>query len=216
MNLRTLAVLSVLLCAAAGAHAQRPPPPGQASFTLVNRTPTVIRELFATPAGLGNWGQNRLDGRNGNPTSLAPGATYAVRRRADAQCIFDLRVVFADGKSEERKGVNVCATEQVTIGTAAAPAGLDTATGKPADDPSFRLFNRAAVPLTEVYATPAGLGNWGQNRLSKEPLPPDNKRLFALPRDGNCIYDLKVVFADKRSKEQKRVNLCRVAELPVP
>ena len=78
------------------------------------------------------------------------------------------------------------------------------------------ISNRAAVPLTEVYATPAGLGNWGQNRLSKEPLPPDNKRLFALPRDGNCIYDLKVVFADKRAKEQKRANLCRVAELPVP
>jgi hypothetical protein len=218
MNLRTLAVLSAMLLAVAGAApAQRPPPSGQsASFTLVNRTPTVIRELFATPAGLGNWGQNRLDGRNGNPTSLAPGASYAVRRRTDTMCIFDLRVVFADGKSEERKGVNVCATEEVTIGNATAPAAVDTATGKPADDPSFRLFNRAAVPVTEVYATPTGLGNWGQNRLGATPLPPDNTHLFVLPRDGNCIYDLKVVFADKRAKEQKRKNLCRVAELPVP
>src|SRR5580704_1613138 len=99
MNLRTLAVLSVLLCVGGAAHAQRPPPPGQASFTLVNRTTTAIKELFATPSGLGNWGQNRLDGRNGNPTSLAPGASYAVRRRADNNCIFDLKVVFADGKS---------------------------------------------------------------------------------------------------------------------
>jgi hypothetical protein len=214
MNLRCLAVLAILLPAVA-AHAQRPPPAGQTtSFTLVNRTTSVIHELFATPSGLGNWGQNRLDGRNGNPASIAPGGSYAVRRRADNVCNFDLRVVFADGKSEERKGVNVCATEQVTIGTAAA--GLDAATGKPADDPSFRLFNRAAVPVTEVFATPAGLGNWGQNRLADAPLPPDNTHLFALPRDGNCIYDLKVVFADKRAKEQKRVNLCRVAELPVP
>jgi len=216
MTPRTLAALSAILLAIAGtAHAQRPPPPGQTtSFTLVNRTPTVIRELFATPAGGTNWGQNRLDGRNGNPGSIPPGGSYAVRRRADNICNFDLRVVFADGKSEERKGVNVCATEEVTIGTAAA--GVDTATGKPADDPSFRLFNRAAVPVTEVYATPAGLGNWGQNRLANEKLAPDNTRLFALPRDGNCIYDLRVVFADKRSMERKRTNLCRIAELPVP
>jgi hypothetical protein len=214
MKPRTLAVLLALLLAGA-ANAQRPPPPGQnTSFTLVNRTTMVIHELFATPSGLGNWGQNRLDGRNGNPTSIAPGGSYAVRHRADSNCNFDLKVVFADGKAEERKGVNVCASEEVTIGTAAA--GLDTATGKPADDPSFRLFNRAAVPVTEVFATPAGLGNWGQNRLGTGTLAPDNVHRFELPRDGNCIYDLKVVFADKRAKEQKRINLCRVAELPVP
>ena len=214
MIVRTLAVLTVLLLAIPGADAQRPPPAGSATFTLANRTTTPIKEIFATPAGLGNWGQNRLDGRNGNPTSLAPGATYAVRRRAAAQCIFDLRVVFADGKAEERKGVNVCAIEEVTIG--AATVATDTATGKAANDPSVRLFNRAAVPVTEFFATPSGLGNWGKNRIGLEVLPPDNKRLFELPRDGNCIYDLRVVFADKRSIERKRANLCRVAELPVP
>jgi S1-C subfamily serine protease len=445
MTPRTLAALSAILLAIAGtAHAQRPPPPGQTgSFTLVNRTTTAVRELFATPAGSANWGQNRLDGRNGNPGSIPPGGSYAVRRRADSACIFDLRVVFADGKSEERKGVNVCATEQVTIGapsptaTPAAQAntserlsstgsgfivapgklltnnhvvdqcdrvvartpqetladarveasdprrdlallsvqgdfgtpltfresppvkrgeavisygfplpgvlssgpslttgnisalagmrdnplqyqisaptqagnsggplfdeqghvvGITVATinalraaavtggaipqnvnfavkgseaiaflaehgvharlassGGPnrrptdigdianpstmlmlcygratvagstqgdvkqgPDDPSFRLFNRAAVPVTELYATPAGLGNWGQNRLGHEPLPPDNTRLLQLPRDGNCIYDLRVLFADKRSMERKRTNLCRIGELPVP
>ena len=217
MTLRSLAAVSAMLLAlAGGATAQRPPPPpGQTpSFSLVNRTTSVIRELFATPSGSANWGQNRLDGRNGNPASLAPGASYTVRRRTDTACNFDLRVVFADGKTEDRKGVNVCAIEEVTIGT--APAGVDAATGKAADDASFRLFNRAAVAVTEVYATPAGLGNWGKNRLDLEPLAPDNRRSFSLPRDGNCIYDMRVVFADKRTMERKRVNLCRVAELPVP
>jgi hypothetical protein len=217
MNLRTLAALLAMLLAIAGtAEAQRPPPAGQtSSFTVVNRTPTAVRELFATPAGNANWGQNRLDGRNGNATGIPPGSSAVVRRRADNTCIFDLRVVFADGKSEERRGVNVCATEEVTIGSAAA-AGGNTAAGKAADDASFRLFNRAAVPVTEVYATPAGLGNWGQNRLGNDKLAPDNARLVQLPHDGNCIYDLRVVFADKRSVERKRTNLCRIAELPVP
>ncbi len=206
-------VLMTALLAAVPAAAQRP---AVSTFSVVNRTTTVVHELFATPSGNTNWGQNRLDGRNGNPSSLAPGARLSVRRRGDDECRFDLRVVFLGGRSEERKGINVCATEEVAIGAAGAPATTDPTTGKAPDDPSFRLFNRAAVPLTEVYATPAGAGNWGQNRLAQGGLPPDKTQMFTLPHDGNCIYDLKVVFADKRSIERKRANLCKVAELPVP
>jgi hypothetical protein len=202
-----------------GAAAPGPPiPPGaqNPSFNLVNRTSQPIRELFVTPAGNANWGQNRLDGRAGNPTSIAANGSFTVRRRADNNCIFDIRVVFADGRSEERKGLNTCALEEVMIGTAAPSHAPNAATGKAADDPSVRLFNRAAVAITEFYAAPAGLGDWGQNRLDKTPLPPDQSRQMVLPRDGNCIYDLRVVFADRKAREKKRTNLCRVAELPVP
>jgi hypothetical protein len=210
MKLFAACIVATLL-AAIPAAAQRGP---GASFAIVNRTQTVVRELYATPSGNANWGQNRLDGRNGNPTSLAPGARMTVRRRGESECNFDLRVVFANGRSEERKGVNVCAMEEVSIGTPSA--ATNAATGKAPDDASFRLFNRAAVPVTEVYATPSGAGNWGQNRLDHDQLAPDHDHMFALPHDGNCIYDLRVVFADKRSMERKRTNLCRVAELPVP
>jgi hypothetical protein len=125
--------------------------------------------------------------------------------------------VFQGGRSEERKGVNVCSVEEVAIGAPGASAtATDAKTGKAADDPSFRLFNRSSAPVTEVYATPAGAGNWGQNRVSGGGLSPDKTQQFALPHDGNCIYDLRVVFSDKRSLERKRTNLCKVAELPVP
>ncbi|HET6196383.1 MAG TPA: hypothetical protein VFE12_11530, partial [Acetobacteraceae bacterium] len=201
------------LLAAVPAVAQRA---GTSTFSVVNRTTTMVRELFATPSGNGNWGQNRLDGRNGNPSSLAPGARVLVRRRGEDECRFDLRVVFQGGRSEERKGVNVCSVEEVAIGTASAATANDAKTGKAADDPSFRLFNRSPVPVTEVYATPAGTGNWGQNRVSGGGVPPDKTQQFALPHDGSCIYDLRVVFGDKRSLERKRTNLCKVAELPVP
>jgi hypothetical protein len=207
-----VALLAAALLAAVPASAQRP---AVATFAVVNRTTTTVHELFATPSGNANWGQNRLDGRNGNPSGLAPGARVSVRRRGEDECRFDLRVVFQGGRSEERKGVNVCAVEEVAIGNASA-AGHDATTGKAGDDPSFRLFNRAAVPVTEVYATPAGAGNWGQNRVSGGGLSPDKTQQFALPHDGNCIYDLRVVFSDKRSLERKRTNLCKVAELPVP
>ena len=89
------------------------PPAGaqNSSFNLVNRSGQQVRELFVTSAGNANWGQNRLDGKAGNPTAIAAGASYAVRRKLDTNCVFDIRAVFADGKAEERKGVNTCAVE---------------------------------------------------------------------------------------------------------
>jgi hypothetical protein len=194
-----------------------PPPVGaqNSSFNLVNRGALAIRELFVTSAGNANWGQNRLDGRNGNPVAIAPGASFAVRRRLDTNCIFDIRVVFADGRSEDRRGVNTCAVEDVSIGAAGA-AGPLPATGKAADDPSIRLFNRSARPIVEFRAVPSGAAGPGDNRLAGNPLPPDASRAIALPRDGNCIFDLRVVYADGRAQERKRTNLCRIADMPVP
>ena len=196
------------------------PPAGaqNSSFNLVNRSTLAVRELFVTSAGNANWGQNRLDGRAGAPTAIAPGASYAVRRRLETNCIFDIRAVFADGKAEERKGVNTCAVEDVAVGAAAVSNVPVAATGKPADDPSFKLFNRAARPITEVRAVPSGGGavTSGENRLGSTPLPPDNSRRITIARDGNCIFDLRVVFADGSAKERRKFNLCKVAELPVP
>jgi hypothetical protein len=97
---------------------------------------------------------------------------------------------------------------------AAAPPPA-TAAGKPADDPSFRLVNRGQQPIAELFATPAGNGNWGKNRLDSGALAPSAAQVFRLPR-GQCVYDLKVVFADRRQMERKGANLCRVTDLPVP
>jgi hypothetical protein len=218
------ACLTILLLGATGALAQtRPaaPPPGaqNSSFNLVNRSQTVIRELFVTASGNANWGQNRLDGKTNGVTSIAPGASFAVRRRLDTNCIFDIRVVFADSRAEERRNVNTCAVEDVAIGATAAPSSApNPATGKPGDDPSFKLFNRAARPITEIYVIPSGGsgGNWGANRLDKDALAPDSSRTIQVARDGNCIFDMRVVFADHKAMERKRTNLCRVAELPIP
>ena len=94
---------------------------------------------------------------------------------------------------------------------AAAPAA---APAKAANDPSFRLLNRADQKLTELYATPSGRANWGRNRL-EAPLAPNAAMQFRLPADGNCLYDLKVVFADGRLRERRNTNLCQMTALPV-
>ena len=98
----------------------------------------------------------------------------------------------------------------------AAPATTTQAGGKPADDPSFRLVNRGQQAVAELFARPAGGGGWGSNRLEQGPLAPAGAQVLRLPRGGECVYDLRVVFADRRALERKGANLCRVTDLPVP
>jgi hypothetical protein len=99
--------------------------------------------------------------------------------------------------------------------SAAPPPAVAGPAGKAADDPSFRLVNRGKQAIAEFFATPSGSGTWGQNRLDAGPVAPQGVRAFTLPR-GACTYDLRVVFADKRTMERKGANLCRVTDLPVP
>ena len=209
-------MLAMMMLSAVPAVAQ--PPGGQnPSFNLVNRGTAAVRELFVTPAGNANWGQNRLDGKNPGTTSVAPGASFAVRRKIDTNCVFDVKVVFADGRVEEKRGINTCAVEDVSVGAAAnAVPVANPATGKATDDPSFKLFNRAARPIIEFYATPSGAGSRGANRLGGDKISPDNSRRIEIARDGNCVFDLRVVFEGGAAKEKKRSNLCRVADLAVP
>ncbi len=199
-TLRILAVSMAVGAAVVGtarAHAENP------SFNLLNHGASPIVELFVTPAGDARWGQNRLH------APIAPGAKFSVRRRVDGNCIFDIRVVFADHRVLDRRSLNTCDTDDVAVSEASA------AFAKRAGDPSFRLVNRAAQPVDQLFATPAGFGNWGQNRLAS-PVPPDAARVVTIaPQPNTCLYDLRVVFADHTARERHRTDLCRVTELPV-
>lgn len=192
-------VLAVGLLTAGAAQAQgtRQNP----SFNLLNRSSATIKELFVTPAGDARWGRNRL------MEPLQPGASFAVRRRIDGNCIFDIRVVYADGRTEDRRGVNSCETEDVAMGGGVAR--------KANNDPSFRLVNRGDQAIVELYATPAGSGRWGQNRLDT-PLPPHTQRAVAIAPQSSCRFDLKVVLADHHAREKHEADLCRITDLPVP
>ncbi|MBV9538407.1 MAG: hypothetical protein JOY70_05695 [Acidisphaera sp.] len=206
--IRSTLVLLALSLAPTLAAAQ----PKNPSFNLVNTADKPIREFFATPAGMENWGQNRLEGK----TVPASGA-IPVRLRADGNCLYDLRVVFADGRAEERRHVDTCRVDDVRVGTPAAAS----------HEASFRLINRGKSPVAEVYATPAGAGKAGDNLLADgATLAPDESRLFRVAQGGSggqggnqaanqCNYDLRVVFANKQSREKKNADLCHTGDLPV-
>lgn len=180
-----------------------------ASFTLVNRSANAVKQLFVTPAGDANWGQNRLAGR-----PIAPGGNFLVKRRPDGNCILDIKAVFADGKTEERKALNTCNIDAVAVGLAAATAVPGAR--KEAADPSIRLVNRGSQDITAFFVAPPGHTDWGANRLSAGPLPAATEKLVHIDGTGSCLFDLRVVFADRTAKEKRGTDLCKITDLPVP
>jgi hypothetical protein len=197
LTLLNVATLCALLPMGAAAQEQNP------SFNLVNKSAKPVRELFVTPAGDANWGQNRLASG-----PVAPGASFAVRRKIDGNCIFDIRAVYADNTREEKRAINTCTTADVVVGGTAA------ASAKAVDDPTFRLTNHLKQPIVELEATPAGQPR-GANLLAAGPLAPDGEQLLHPVRGKGCSFELRVVLADKSSKT-RTLDLCKVTELSIP
>jgi hypothetical protein len=184
------------------AHAQDKNP----SFTLLNKSSQPIRELFVTPAGDANWGQNRL-----TAGPVAPGSSFASRRKIDGNCVFDLRVVYADNTREDRRTVNTCNAEDIAFSGAAKAA--TAAPTKPSEEAGFRLTNHNKQAITELYATPKGEPRGG-NLLEKGALPPDASMALK-PAGKGCNFEINVIFADKTAKN-RTTDLCKVKDITVP
>jgi hypothetical protein len=197
-----MVLIAGLLPLAASAQQQNP------SFNLVNKSTKPVAELYVTPAGDANWGQNRLVSG-----PIAPGESFAVRRRIDGNCIFDVRTVYADKTHEDRKAINTCNTADVVVGaTKASDAVVGAA--KAADDPSFRLTNHLKQPITELKATPKGKP-LAANALGAGALPPDASTMVHPAKGEGCIFELRVVLADA-SVKNRTLDLCKVSELSIP
>ena len=197
---------AVALALAPAAYAQQS---GQnASFNLVNKSALTIKELFATPAGMDNWGKNRLDGR-----TIAAGGSFAVRLPANGNCRYDIRVVTGDGRTEDRRGVDTCKMDDVVF------AGGGNGTSSPATRANLKLINNGASPIAEFYARRPGASDWGANRLAtgdtKAAIAPSAALAVPITLDGNCAFDLRVVFENRQSREKRAADLCRTTELPV-
>jgi hypothetical protein len=76
---------------------------GDPSFQFVNQTGAVIRELYVSLSTDGSWGQDRL-----GTSMLAPGGAFNVGLPSGKACTVDIRVVFQNGASTERRAVETC------------------------------------------------------------------------------------------------------------
>lgn len=77
-------------------------------------------------------------------------------------------------------------------------------------NPSFYLVNRSTQTINEVYASPASASGWGPDRLGDDRIGSGGNAAIRLLADGNCVFDLRVVFEGGHADERRRVNTCTV------
>ncbi len=196
-----LAALCGLLAAPA-AQAQSTDP----SFRIVNNTRNVVNEVYASPADDRSWGHDRLGSE-----VIRPGATHIVRL-PPGQCVYDIRVVYQGGQAEERRGVNTCNITDFVLGAAAPTQSQPQA--QAGANPSFNLVNQSRRTIEEFYASPSSEQNWGPDRLGDSTVSPGSRFAIRLPV-GECVYDLRVVFAGGEAQERRRVNACELVDYVV-
>lgn len=107
-----LALLAFLLLTLTPALAQQA---GQ--LRLRNASSAAIFELYVSAAGSNSWSPDLL-----GADTLAPGRSQQFRTGV-AGCLVDIRIVYDNGRTEERRGFNACTAPEL----AAAGAGADDA-----------------------------------------------------------------------------------------
>ena len=197
--------LLALLFAAGQAAAQ-----GDPSFHLVNRSGQAINEIYVSPAREPYWGRDLL-GRDVLPN----GQAFPVLLPPANGCRHDVRVVYADGRPEERRNQDTCAITEMVFGTAPAVRGVGPSPGPAASqaaNPSFNLVNRGRNAIREIYVSSARDSTWGNDRLGANTLSPGQHLEVRLPV-GDCMNDVRIVWMGGRTEERRALDTCRLVNL---
>lgn len=176
-------------------------------FWVANRSAARIDRLYVSPVDRDDWGHDWL-----GEHVLRPGERFAVRPPRDGRCLYDIRVVYADGSAEERRRVNVCAVAEVSFSRGATPAERPAA----AAERSVTVVNRAARTMMQLFVSPSTERDWGADRLGESVLPAGRSVVVRLPREAGCEVDLRAVFDDNSVLERRRIDSCRAREIALP
>jgi hypothetical protein len=113
--MRGLALAALLLAACA---AEAPEPAAtrttaravcDGNFRIANASTRVVQRVFWRDSALTGWGSDQL-----RLATLDPGRTATFQ--ASTPGVYDIRILWADGRPAERRRINICSGEQVTIG----------------------------------------------------------------------------------------------------
>jgi hypothetical protein len=183
----------LLLLPGLGAAAPRPAGP---DLTLVNRSGQPINEVYVSSSQSTTWGEDRLGER-----TLPPGRAAHVGLGHVPGCTFDVLVVYDDASREERDRVDLCRHRELTFDgrhATAAPRG-PTAHG-------VTIVNHAPLPIQQVLISPSAAEDWGEDLLAHRTLSVGEAA--TVPYRGDCIADLRVVFANRSAEERRDIDLC--------
>ncbi|MDJ0388522.1 hypothetical protein QMO56_10400 [Roseomonas sp. E05] len=183
------------------------------SFILLNREPSPVQEVYASGVDDTDWGENRL----GDPPLERGGRAELVLRSA---CDIDLRVVFANGGAEERRGVNICENGLIVLRPGWTLAErLDQGAGQiepgPPREGSVRLRNLGPAPIVQLYVDPEGAPR-GPDRLGSTVLGRGETLDFQPPEAVGCTGHLHAVFRNGQEIDRPRFDLCSGTEVALP
>ena len=197
--------IPAMLVLVAGAASAQPNP----SFYLVNRSSSPINQVFATPSGVPSWGSDRL-----GDDIVDPARVYPLRLPADGHCIYDLRVVYADGHADERRNLNTCALDNISFPPARARAGKSARSKRrrrPVIPPDQPRPGRNRGSLCQPGRQRRAGAKTGSARTRCPPAPAGSspaKRAVHL----RCARGVRRRYATER----RRINLCSITDLRVP
>jgi len=198
MRARFVLIALLGLVAAWPAAAQQDP-----SFNLVNRSGQTIEQIYVSPTSEQFWGRDWLGAE-----VLADGRSWPIRLPPSAGCQHDIRVVYADSRAEERRGVNTCGLTQMVFGSAAAPSPSAAPRG---GNPSFNLVNQGRSAIREVYVSSARDTNWGSQRLPRHMQP--GEHLAVRLAENECVNDIRVIWLDGRTEDRRGVDTCQLINM---
>lgn len=203
-------VLILLLLAAGLVPGRAAAQSGDPSFNLVNRSGRTINEIYVSPVTDRNWGRDWL-----GADVLPDGRAWPIRIAPSAGCLQDIRVVYADGRSEERRNLNTCMLVDVVFGGRQPPAAGAAPPSAPppggSGNPSFNLVNHGQMPVREVYVSSVRVTDWGQQRLPR-PLQPGEHLMVRLA-ENDCVNDIRVVWANGRIEDRRGVDTCQLVNM---
>lgn len=90
-------------------------------------------------------------------------------------------------------------------------AGLSTPGLAQGNNPDFRLNNRTGSTINEVYVSSARRNDWGRDLLGSNTLSSGQSLNVTLPA-GQCTNDIRVVYENGASQEQRGVNTCGITD----
>lgn len=90
----------------------------------------------------------------------------------------------------------VCAIALLAAGTAAQAASIN-----------FTFKNSTSVAVTGFYLSPPSSDNWEEN-LVRAPIDPGEQIPASIADTGSCVFDVRTVFADGDSTEDRGWNFC--------
>lgn len=206
--MRRLLFAALLLLPSTVAFAQGAPGGGRNApqaplreLLVANRASQPVRELYASPSTIDDWGEDRL-----GADTLAPGKVFRLRLGRSRDCVWDLQVVYGDGSTEENRNVNLCRNRQVSFdGSAAVPADRGP-------NRSLALQNATSARIDQVFISPSDTDRWNDDRLPGLLEPGESG---TVEYRGPCEVDIRIVFATRAAEERRGLDACRLQRLVI-